>query len=57
MTKVEINCTLNGLCIVMVDNKASVALCRCGSSSNKPYCDGTHTRIGFKAEANEIKIL
>jgi CDGSH-type Zn-finger protein len=26
---------------------ASVVLCRCGRSSNKPYCDGTHTRIGF----------
>jgi CDGSH-type Zn-finger protein len=26
---------------------ASVVLCRCGRSSNKPYCDGTHTQIGF----------
>lgn len=24
-----------------------VALCRCGQSSNKPYCDGSHTRVGF----------
>jgi uncharacterized Fe-S cluster protein YjdI len=24
------------------------AFCRCGSSANKPYCDGTHTKIEFK---------
>ena len=27
--------------------KQSYALCRCGGSSNKPYCDGTHMRNGF----------
>jgi len=26
---------------------SSVVLCRCGRSSNKPYCDGTHKHIGF----------
>lgn len=24
------------------------AFCRCGASSNKPYCDGTHAKVGFR---------
>jgi len=26
-----------------------VALCRCGASSTKPFCDGTHSRIAFES--------
>jgi len=27
-----------------------VALCRCGESANKPFCDGTHKRVSFKSD-------
>jgi CDGSH-type Zn-finger protein len=26
-----------------------IALCRCGASTTKPFCDGTHSRVGFAA--------
>jgi CDGSH-type Zn-finger protein len=32
---------------VEFETKASCALCRCGQSANKPYCDGSHVRVGF----------
>ncbi len=30
-----------------LDTKKTIALCRCGGSANKPFCDGTHAKIGF----------
>ncbi|MDQ2725719.1 MAG: CDGSH iron-sulfur domain-containing protein [Actinomycetota bacterium] len=30
-----------------LDTQGTVALCRCGGSANKPFCDGTHARNGF----------
>ncbi|MGI8908515.1 MAG: CDGSH iron-sulfur domain-containing protein [Candidatus Sumerlaeaceae bacterium] len=34
--------------------KEAVSLCRCGASTNKPFCDGTHSRIGFDAAAQAV---
>ena len=38
----------------MIDlgGKDTIALCRCGASTTKPFCDGMHSKIGFLA-ANE----
>lgn len=30
-------------------DKPAVALCRCGHSANKPFCDGAHKNSGFQA--------
>ena len=31
-----------------IANNTTTAICRCGASANKPYCDGSHNRVGFK---------
>ena len=28
--------------------KTAITLCRCGASVKKPFCDGTHSRVGFR---------
>ena len=35
-------------------DKPTIFLCRCGASSKKPFCDGTHSKIGFQAAAESV---
>ena len=34
---------------VDMTGKPVYALCRCGASVTKPFCDGTHSKVGFQA--------
>jgi CDGSH-type Zn-finger protein len=64
MSEVRIRCRANGPLVVegpvtIVDHegnaftisseKPNVALCRCGQSANKPFCDGAHRPSNFEA--------
>ena len=59
----SIECTENGPHLVKelenltnsrgdeIPTKTVMALCRCGSTDNKPFCDGTHAKFGFFSES------
>lgn len=35
----------------VIESKTDFSLCRCGTSNNKPWCDGAHKASGFEAPA------
>jgi len=39
-----------------IETRETMALCRCGGSANKPFCDGTHARIGFSSAKLEGRV-
>jgi uncharacterized Fe-S cluster protein YjdI len=47
---VEGNLTVNKMSGENIKDGEKLFLCRCGQSSNKPFCDGTHKKADFKAE-------
>ena len=39
----------------LAEQGETIALCRCGASTTKPFCDKTHSKIGFQAAERAMK--
>lgn len=39
-----------------LSGRNTISLCRCGHSENKPFCDGSHKRIGFDSMVEAAKL-
>jgi CDGSH-type Zn-finger protein len=65
MSEITIRCRVNGPLIIegpavvtdhegnpfpLSGDKPAIALCRCGHSAKKPFCDGSHKTSGFQAD-------
>jgi CDGSH-type Zn-finger protein len=39
----------------LAERGEAIALCRCGGSTTKPFCDGTHSKVGFDAAERAVE--
>jgi len=53
---VETPPNLTGAVEADLSDKPKVALCRCGASANKPFCDGAHNKIGFSSSSDPSRL-